>query len=227
LGSRAWVGRDPRVDGAGARGAGTHATLEPARSGDADDSEGAESDSALPRRRCLHDDRGLLGLGLGLGLGLLDLDLERAELVVTSKVAMVLAAAACGRGKLHVRLLVEVDLRDEVLDLLRTRHLVLGDHNLDLVFSAIGKCSAGAGLLLGRAELLLLGRAGLLLLGRAELLLLGRAELLFLGRAELLLGRAGLLLLGRAELLLLGRAGILLEGVDVGLHREGAADGLD
>ena len=113
--------------------------LEPARSGDADDSEGAESDSALPRRRCLHDDRGLLGLGLGLGLGLLDLDLERTELVVTSKVSMVLqergggshacrrgegvqleaprlrmwfngwlcdlAAAACGRGKLHVRLL--------------------------------------------------------------------------------------------------------------------------
>ena len=77
---------------------------ESARSGDADDGEGAEADSALPCRRCLHD-RGLLGLlglvlllgrgllnllGLGLGLGLLDLDLERAELVVPSKDAMVL-----------------------------------------------------------------------------------------------------------------------------------------
>ena len=115
--------------------------LEPARSGDADDSEGAEADSASPRRRCLHA-RGLFGLGNSLGLGLLDLDLERTELVVTSKVSMVLqergggshacrrgegvqleareaprlrmwfngwlcdlAAAACGRGKLHVRLL--------------------------------------------------------------------------------------------------------------------------
>ena len=93
--------------------------LEPARSGDADDSEGAEADSALPRRRCLHD-RGLIGLGLvlllgrgllrllglGLGLGLLDLDLERAELVVPSKDAMVLpngrglgGSHACRRGE--------------------------------------------------------------------------------------------------------------------------------
>ena len=77
--------------------------LEPARSGDADDSEGAESDSASPRRRCLHDDRGLLGLGLGLGLGLLDLDLERAELVVTSKVAMVLQERGGGLTRMSTR----------------------------------------------------------------------------------------------------------------------------
>ena len=78
--------------------------LEPARSGDADDSEGAEADSALPRRRCLHD-RGLLGLGLGLGLslGLLDLDLERTELVVTSKDAMVLQERGGGLTRMSTR----------------------------------------------------------------------------------------------------------------------------
>eukprot|EP00964_Phaeocystis_antarctica_P045396 scaffold26122_cov52-Phaeocystis_antarctica.AAC.1 len=78
--------------------------LEAARSGDADDSEGAEADSALPRRRCLHD-RGLLGLGLGLGLslGLLDLDLERTELVVTSKDAMVLQERGGGLTRMSTR----------------------------------------------------------------------------------------------------------------------------
>ena len=53
-----------------------------ARSDDAEDGEGAEVDSALPRREHL----GLVGL-LGLGL-LLDLDLEGAELVVPSKDAV-------------------------------------------------------------------------------------------------------------------------------------------
>ena len=83
----------------GARTRGGH--RESARSGDADDGEDAEVDSALPRRRYVVRDHGLL-LGLGvvlllglgsvglLGLGaspglLLDLDLERAELVVPSK----------------------------------------------------------------------------------------------------------------------------------------------
>ena len=64
--------------------------LESARSGD--DGEGAEVDSALPRRRHLVTDRGpfgLLGPGPSLGL-LLDLDLERAELVVPSRDAVVL-----------------------------------------------------------------------------------------------------------------------------------------
>ena len=90
--------------------------LEPARRGDADDGEGAEADSALPRRRCLKD-RGLLGLGLvlslgrgllrllglGLGLGLLDLDLERTELVVTSKDAMVLQERGGGLTRMATR----------------------------------------------------------------------------------------------------------------------------
>ena len=73
-----------------------------ARSGDADDGEGvgegAEVDSALPRRRHLVHDHGLLlGLGrlglleLGASLGLqLVLDLERAELVAPSNYAVVL-----------------------------------------------------------------------------------------------------------------------------------------
>ena len=72
--------------------------LESTRSGDADDGEGAEVDSALPRRRHLVADRGLLDgfglpglLSLGPSLGLLlDLDLERAKLVVPSKEAVVL-----------------------------------------------------------------------------------------------------------------------------------------
>ena len=76
--------------------------LEPARSGDADDSEGAEADSASPRRRCLHA-RGLFGLGNGLGLGLLDLDLERTELVVTSKVSMVLQERGGGLTRMSTR----------------------------------------------------------------------------------------------------------------------------
>ena len=66
--------------------------LESVRSGDGDDGEGAEVDSALPRRRHLVTDRGpfgLLGPGPSLGL-LLDLDLERAELVVPSRDALVL-----------------------------------------------------------------------------------------------------------------------------------------
>ena len=73
---------------------------ESARSGEADDGEGAEADSALRRRQdrgllslglVLLLGRGLLGLlGLDLGLGLPDLDLERAELVVPSKDGMVL-----------------------------------------------------------------------------------------------------------------------------------------
>ena len=80
---------------------GPEAHRESARSGDADNGEDAEVDSALPRRRYVVRDHGLL-LGLGvvllLGLGsvglfclgaslglLLDLDLERAELVVPSK----------------------------------------------------------------------------------------------------------------------------------------------
>ena len=76
--------------------------LESVRSGDGDDGEGAEVDRhvdrAMPRRRHLVTDRGLLdGFGLpgllrlGPSLGLLlDLDLERAELVVPSKEAVVL-----------------------------------------------------------------------------------------------------------------------------------------
>ena len=76
--------------------------LEPARSGDADDSEGAEAGSASPRRRCLHA-RGLFGLGNSLGLGLLDLDLERTELVVTSKVAMVLQERGGGLTRMSTR----------------------------------------------------------------------------------------------------------------------------
>ena len=92
---------------------GTH--RESARSGDADDGEGAEVNGALPRRRRLVRDRDvLLGLGLVLRLGLaglahlLDfdrlgllmhgaslglcrvLDLERAGLVVSSTDAVVL-----------------------------------------------------------------------------------------------------------------------------------------
>ena len=78
--------------------------LESARSGDADDSEGAEVDSALPRRRHLVADRGLLdGFGLpgllrlGPSLGLLlDLDLERAELAVPSRDAVVLPKGGGG-----------------------------------------------------------------------------------------------------------------------------------
>ena len=70
-----------------ARNGGGH--RESARSGDADDGEDAEVDSALPRRRYVVRDHGLLlGLGVVLLLGLgsvLDLDLERAELVVPSK----------------------------------------------------------------------------------------------------------------------------------------------
>ena len=83
----------------GARTRGGH--RESAGSGDADDGEDAEVDSALPRRRYVVRDHGLLlclGVVLQLGLGsvglsglgaspglLLDLDLERAELVVPSK----------------------------------------------------------------------------------------------------------------------------------------------
>ena len=68
---------------------GPEAHRESARSGDADNGEDAEVDSALPRRRYVVRDHGLLlGLGVVLLLGLgsvLDLDLERAELVVPSK----------------------------------------------------------------------------------------------------------------------------------------------
>ena len=84
-----------------------------ASSGDADGgegvNEGAEVDSALPRRRRLARDRGLL-LGLGrvglreldasLGL-LLVLDLERAELVAPSKDAVVLQKGEGGLGGTH------------------------------------------------------------------------------------------------------------------------------
>ena len=78
--------------------------LESTRSGDADDGEGAEVDSALPRRRHLVADRGLLdGFGLpgllrlGPSLGLLlDLDLERAELAVPSRDAVVLPKGGGG-----------------------------------------------------------------------------------------------------------------------------------
>ena len=68
---------------------GPEAHRESARSGGADNGEDAEVDSALPRRRYVVRDHGLLlGLGVVLLLGLgsvLDLDLERAELVVPSK----------------------------------------------------------------------------------------------------------------------------------------------
>ena len=101
------------VHGTGTTEMGTH--RESARSGDADDDEGAEVDGALPRRRRLARDRDvLLGLGLVLRLGLaglahlLDfdrpgllmhgaslglcrvLDSERAGLVVSSTDAVVL-----------------------------------------------------------------------------------------------------------------------------------------
>ena len=76
---------------------------DPARSGDADDGEDAEVDSALPRRRYVVRDHGLLlGLGVVLLLGLgsvLDLDLERAELVVPSKDAVILPKRGRGGGR--------------------------------------------------------------------------------------------------------------------------------
>ena len=78
---------------------GPEAHRESARSGDADDGEDAEVDSALPRRRYVVRDHGLLlGLGVVLLLGLgsvLDLDLERAELVVPSKDVILPKGGSC------------------------------------------------------------------------------------------------------------------------------------
>ena len=92
--------------------AGTH--RESARSGDADDGERAEGDSALPRCRHLVRDCDLLGLGrvLRLALGRLGLlghgaslalllarDLEPAGLVEPSREAAVLSEGGEGRGQ--------------------------------------------------------------------------------------------------------------------------------